>query len=35
MLRKNNLNKENKIMFLKGELNPHPLWSGLVWPESN
>ena len=22
-------------MFLKGELNPHPLWSGLVWPESN
>ena len=23
-----NLKEEKKIMFLKGELNPHPLWSG-------
>ena len=29
------LNKEKKIKFLKGELNPHPLWPDLVWPESN
>ena len=28
-----NLNEEEKIMFLKQELNPHPLWSGLVWPQ--
>ena len=35
MLKKNNLNEEKKIMFLKGELNLRPLWSGLVWPESN
>ena len=35
MIKKINLNEEKKIMFLNGELNPRPLLSGLVWPESN
>ena len=30
-----NLKKEKKIMFLQGELNPHPLWSGQVWSGQN
>ena len=29
-----NLNEEKKIMFLHLDLNPRPLWPGLVWPKS-
>ena len=37
MLRKINLNKEKKSCSSRGNWThvPHPLWPGLVWPESN